>query len=246
MIALILAAGYGTRLYPLTKRFPKPLLKVKGKPIINYIADKLSAIPEIDEILVVTNSKFFKDFSAWSKGYKCSKKIRVINDLTKSLADRRGAVGDMKFALEKAKVCDDVLVIGGDNLIEGRLDKFIDFACRTRGPSIGIYDIKLKSEAVNYGVVKLDNSRRIADFKEKPKKPASTLVAMCLYYFPKDSLMFLKTYIRENKSKLDATGFYIDWLRRRVPVYGFEFSGAWFDIGDHKFYNRANQRVLPN
>jgi len=244
--ALILAAGYATRLYPLTKEFPKPLLKVRGRPMINYIADKVSGIADVDEIIVVTNSKFCKDFLSWAKSFKCGKKIRIVDDLTKNLSDRRGAVGDMKFALDKVKIKDDLLVVGGDNLITDGLNKFINFARKAAGPSVGVYDIKHKREAANYGVVKLDRFKRIADFKEKPKKPASTLVAMCLYYFPRESLGLLKEYIQENKGKLDATGFYIDWLRNRVPVYGFVFRGTWYDIGDRKFYNRANKSTLPN
>jgi glucose-1-phosphate thymidylyltransferase len=246
MKALILAGGYGTRLYPLTKEFPKPLLKVRGRPIIDYIADKLSVVKGLDEIIVVTNSKFFRYFKAWGIKFKCVRRIRVINDLTKSLKDRRGAVGDMKFAMDKARIEEDLLVVGGDNLIGGNLDRFINFASRVQGPSIGVYDIRNKREAVNYGVVKLDGRRRITDFREKPARPASTLVAMCLYYFPRETLSLLKDYIKQNKNRLDATGFYIDWLRKRVPVYGFEFKGAWFDIGDHKFYKRANRKNLSN
>ncbi|MCX5711245.1 MAG: nucleotidyltransferase family protein [Candidatus Omnitrophica bacterium] len=220
MKALILAAGYATRLYPLTKDFPKPLLKVGGRPIINYIADKISAVGSVDEIIVVTNSKFLRDFRSWSKGFKCVKRISIVDDKTSSLKDRRGAVGDMKFAVDIKEIKDDLIVIGGDNLFEGSLNKFVSFAAKSSSPSIGVYDIKDKREAANYGVVRLSHNKGIVDFKEKPKKPSSTLVAMCLYYFPKDSLGLLKDYTRANKHKHDATGFYIEWLRKKVPVYG--------------------------
>jgi len=246
MKALILAAGYATRLYPLTRDFPKPLLEVGRRPIINYIADKISAVGPVDEIIVVTNKKFLKDFNCWSKDFKCVKKISIVNDETSSLKDRRGAIGDMKFAVSKKKIKDDLIVIGGDNIFEGSLSRFVSFAAKSNGPAIGVYDIKDRREAANYGVVRLSRSKIIVDFKEKPKKPDSTLVAMCLYYFPKESLGLLKDYTRANKHKHDATGFYIEWLRNRVPVYGFEFPGRWFDIGDYKYYKQANKRLSQN
>ncbi|MCX5709402.1 MAG: sugar phosphate nucleotidyltransferase [Candidatus Omnitrophica bacterium] len=152
----------------------------------------------------------------------------------------------MKFAVDIKKIQDDLIVIGGDNIFEGSLNKFVSFAAKSKSPAIGVYDIKDKREAANYGVVKLGRFKAIVDFQEKPKKPNSTLVAMCLYYFPKESLGLLKDYARANKHKHDATGFYIGWLRKRVSVYGFEFPGHWFDIGDHKYYKQANKRLSQN
>ena len=242
MKALILAAGYATRLYPLTKEYPKPLLEIKGRPIIEHIIGKLEGIEELDEIIVVTNSKFFAKFKEWRRSFECVKKIALVDDLTKDLSDRRGAIGDMNFAICAKKIKDSLLVIGGDNLLGGKLETFLSFA-RKEGkyPSIGIHDIKKKSEAKNYGVVKLGKSGLIVDFQEKPDKPDSTLAAMCVYYFPAGSIKLLKEYMRKNAKKMDATGFYIDWLRKKTSVYGFIFKGSWFDIGDKKFYHKAQE-----
>ncbi|MBP7216671.1 MAG: nucleotidyltransferase family protein [Candidatus Omnitrophica bacterium] len=241
MKALILAAGYATRLYPLTKEFPKPLLEVEKKPIIDYIVEKIEGLSAIDEILVVTNSKFVGQFKVWAQARASSKPIRVIDDLTTSNDDRLGAIGDIHFALQDTNLCDDLLVIGGDNLFEDPLHDFLAFAQTHRSaPSIGIYDIQDITHANKYGVVKLSDDQRVVDFQEKPAKPQSTLVAMCVYYFPCDKLGLIKEYLTLRQGKHDATGFYIDWLRQQVPVYAFLFKGRWYDIGDHAFYHKAN------
>jgi len=242
MKALILAAGYAVRLYPLTKRFPKPLLKVAGRPIIDYIVDKLVLIDDIDEIMVVTNNRFIKKFRQWSRSRKSNKKITIINDLTMSPEDRLGAIGDIYFSIEKNKVKDDILVVGGDNLLEDNLEQFVKFSVKKKlKPVIGVYDIKDKAEASKYGVIKLNKDKRIIDFQEKPEKPKSSLVAMCLYYFPEGKLKLLKEYMADETNRKDATGFYIDWLRKKEIVYGFIFNQQWFDIGDRKFYDQANK-----
>ena len=259
-----MAAGYATRLYPLTKDYPKPLLKLGTKPIIDYIIEKLDIIDEIDEIIVVTNSRFFSHFKNWSKKVKLSKKLSLLDDLTKSLSDRRGAIGDMDFAIKNKRINEDLIVVGGDNLFDDNLKDFLFFAKEKTGkPVIGAYNIRNKIHAKKYGVLKLDKKNRVIDFQEKPRAPKSTLVAMCLYYFPKERLTLIKEYLNpvrntklpRSKNKIsngvnkknkqyDATGLYIDWLRKRCPVYGFVFNGRWYDIGDHKFYNEAKKAFI--
>lgn len=240
MKALILAAGYATRLYPLTKEQPKPLLEVKDKPIISYILDKLSRLREIDEVFVITNSKFFAHFLKWQKGLKIKKPVRIIDDRTCDNAGRLGAVGDISFALEGQNIKDDLLVAGGDNLFDGSLSGFLAFARRKKNqPVVGVFDIRDRSEAKKYGIVKLGRGGRVVDFQEKPKRPFSTLAAMCLYYFPKDTLGLVRQYLEHKNKNSDASGSYIGWLSKMGPVYGFQFSGSWYDIGDIKFYKEA-------
>ncbi|MFA5145590.1 MAG: nucleotidyltransferase family protein [Candidatus Omnitrophota bacterium] len=240
MKALILAAGYATRLYPLTKEYPKPLLVVEQKPVINFIIDKLKNLDEIDEIIVVTNSKFISRFRKWRQGLRIQKRVSLVDDLTKDNLDRRGAIGDIDFAINKRRVKDSLLVVGGDNLFDGDLKGFLRFTLVNKNsPVIGVYDIKDKLRANKYGVIKLGKDKKLIDFKEKPRNPKSALVAMCLYYFPKDKLGLIKEYVAGKARKTDATGSYIDWLRKKEPVYGFVFNGRWYDIGDHKFYNEA-------
>jgi len=247
MKALILAAGYATRLYPLTKEYPKPLLTVKHKPIIDFIIDKLNTIDEIDEIIVVTNSKFVSRFRKWQQKVHTQKRIILVDDLTRDNLDRRGAIGDIDFTINKKRIEDDLLVVGGDNLFDADLKDFILFVnARRNSPVIGAYNIRDKLNAKNYGVLKLDKNNRLIDFQEKPKNPKSTLVAMCLYYFPKERLGLIKEYLKNKIKKTDATGLYIDWLRKKFPVYGFVFDGKWYDIGDHKFYNEAKYKFQKN
>ena len=242
MKALILAAGYATRLYPLTKEYPKSLLKVGARSIIDYIIDKLCVIQDIDEIIVVTNSKFISVFRKWADETKSSKKITLVDDLTKDHADRRGAIGDMNFVIEDRHIDDDVLIVGGDNLFDSQLREFLSFAKgKSPSPVIGVYDIKNKEQSTKYGVIKMDQDNRIIDFEEKPKIPKSTFIAMCLYYFAKEKLALIKEYLDTKTDKHDATGFYIDWLRKKDKVYGFIFSGKWYDIGHHEFYHEANK-----
>jgi glucose-1-phosphate thymidylyltransferase len=243
MKALILAAGYATRLYPLTKEYPKPLLAVKGRPIIDFIVDKLNNIPVIDEIYVVTNSKFIGVFRRWAKALESPKKITLIDDLTKNNRDRLGAIGDIDFVIKKKGVKEDLLVIGGDNLFSGTLRGFLAFSRRNiPAPCAGLYKLRNKKDTGRYGVVKLNRRKAIISFIEKPKKPESNLVAMCLYYMPKDSLGLIKQYLRNNNKQADTTGGYIAWLKSRVDVYGYVFKGSWFDIGDYKYLNAAKEK----
>ncbi len=243
MKALILAAGYATRLYPLTKDYPKPLLMIRQKPIINYIIDKLQAINGLNEIIVITNHKFISLFLKWVNKVHSQKRIALVDDLTSSPDDKRGAIGDINFAINRKHIKEDLLVIGSDNLFDRDLGYFLSFAKVNKpNPVIGVYDIKNIDEAKKYGLIKLNRKNRIVDFQEKPKKPTSTLAAMCLYYFPKESLGLFKEYLKNKKHKQDATGFYIDWLRKRVPVYGFVFDGLWYDIGDRNFYQEAKKK----
>jgi glucose-1-phosphate thymidylyltransferase len=245
MKALILAAGYGTRLYPLTRSYPKALLKVGHKPIIDYIVAKLDKIDDIDEIIIVTNSRFIALFKKWARLVKTKKKLSLLDDLTKDYAARRGAIGDIYFAINKKRLKSDLLVIGSDNLFDEDLEDFLSTAkFKHPHPVIGIYNLKDTKQAKNYGVVRLDKRNRVIDFKEKPDNPKSKLVAMCLYYFPKEKLGLFRKYLGAKANKRDAVGFYIDWLRRKEKVFGFLFYGNWLDIGGRKTYNEAKKEFV--
>jgi len=245
MKALILAAGYATRLYPVTKKYPKPLLEVKGRPIIDYIIDKLELISCINEIYIVTNSKFIGDFKKWSKTASFKKKITLVDDRTKNNQHRLGAVGDIDFVINQKKIKEDLLVVGGDNLFSASVQGFLNAAKSFAAPaSIGLFRLKRKADASRYGVVKLDKLKRVISFKEKPKHPDSNLVAMCLYYIAKDYLSLIRSYLEDKNRKADATGSYIAWLKDKADVYGYVFNGSWFDIGDYKYLNTAKEEFV--
>ncbi|MBU1090621.1 MAG: nucleotidyltransferase family protein [Candidatus Omnitrophica bacterium] len=243
MKALILAAGYATRLYPLTRNRPKPLLKLGKKPIVDRIIGKIDCLPEVDEVSVITNSRFISDFKKWRKESKFKLRLSLIDDLTKNIDDRRGAIGDLSFAIARKRIKDDLLIIAGDNIFADSLRDFVCFGKKMNNVVIGAYNIKSKAQARQYGVIKLDRNRRLVNFEEKPEKPKSTLVAMCLYYFPKKMLGLVKEYMYKD-NRYDTAGSYISWLERRTPVYGYIFNKWWYDIGDHKSYREAQRRFI--
>jgi glucose-1-phosphate thymidylyltransferase len=230
MRVVILAAGYGTRLYPLTLRIAKPLLPINNKPIINFLIDKVENLRKyfpVTEVVIVVNNKFYKSFISWKKKYKIEAKI--INDGSDSPRDKLGAIKDIKFAIQDANT--DWLVMGGDNLFEDDLIDFVRFSYDKKPyVALGIYDVRSKSVARRFGIVKLNDKNQIVSFQEKPKRPISTLAASCVYFFPKHTLGSLDSFIYENKN-VDASGQYIAWLAKSTKVFGYKFKGKWIDIG---------------
>ena len=240
MQVLILAAGYGTRLYPLIKDTPKALLAVNNRPLVDYILDKFEYLPEISQVLLVTNNKFKKNFDNWAQDHKdFPVKIKIINDGTNSPDDRLGSMGDINYVITHEKINEDLLVVGSDNLFDAKLDDFIRFS-KKNAPftTIGLYDIGSKENAKIYGVVELAAEQKILSFEEKPAQPKSSLIGMCLYFYPRPSLNFVGRFLTETQ-KADKAGDYIQWLYKKEPVYGFKFQGKWYDIGSVESYQDA-------
>ncbi len=240
MQALILAAGYGTRLYPLTKHTPKPLLTIQGRALVDYLLDKIDGIQGLTQVCVVTNDKFEPHFQKWAlKNSTSKRKIVVVNDGTKSNEDRLGSIGDISFVFKKNKIDEDLLVLGGDNLFDQNLKAFISL-CLKKSPqvTVGIYDIKDKEQAKKFGVIGLNKNKVIESFEEKPQNPKSSLIGMCLYFFPRQTLYLIDKYLAECK-KNDTSGDYIKWLSQQQEVYGFVFDGTWYDIGSIESYKDA-------
>lgn len=241
MKCLILAAGYATRLYPLTRNKAKPLLPIAGKAVIEHIISRIEQIQDIDEILVVTNAKFFEQFKQWQRNFQAKQSVKILNDYSSTEKDRLGAIGDMDFVVAKEKITEDLLVIAGDNLFELALDNFLDFAVKkVPAFSIGLYNLKNQEDVTKYSEVHLDEESRVTEFTEKPAHPTSTLIAKCLYFFPAAKLGLISEYIRTGGS-IDAPGHYISWLCKRDEVYGYIFQGKWYDIGSYEIYQRADR-----
>jgi len=240
MKALILAAGYATRLYPLTKDRPKPLLPVAGRPIIDYIMDKLEKVEEIDTIFVVTNQRFSSQFRSWALNYKGDKELIVMDDGTTDDDNKLGAIGDMWFVIDALKVDDDFLVVAGDNLFPFEFTDFVTFFKEKQTTVVALYDVGDRELIKRYSSVVVNEEGRIIDFEEKPQEPKTTLAAVCLYLFPKDQLHLVGEYVKEGNNP-DAPGYYIGWLHKKVPVYGFVFDEVWFDIGGLDMYKKADE-----
>lgn len=242
MKALLLAAGYATRLCPLTLDKPKALLPIGEQPIIDYILAKIRRVREIDEVVVVTNHKFYEHFKKWADGHRGLLTVSVIDDGTLSNDDRLGAIGDIEFAIRRKAIKEDLLVVGADNIFDAGLVNFIKFSTSKKaGGCVGLYDLADRKLATQYGVVSIDASGKVIDFQEKPQFPKSTFVSTCIYYFPAQKLKMFRKYLSSASKSKDASGNYIMWLSKNDSVYGYVLSGRWYDIGDMKSYKKADK-----
>ena len=233
MKAILLCAGYATRLRPLTEDFPKPLLPVGGRPMLDWILDRVVEVT--DDVHVVTNRRFAADFERWSAG-----RATVHDDGTTSNEDRLGAIGDVRFVLDRIGRDDDVLVIAGDNLFDYSL---ADYAAWWRGKgaasAVAVHDVADLELVRQYSVVAMDTDERIVSFVEKPREPQSTLCATATYIYHREHLPLLDAYPGDP----DKSGSLVEWLHERAPVYGYRFEGEWLDIGDRAQLLEADNRL---
>jgi glucose-1-phosphate thymidylyltransferase len=243
MKIIILAAGYATRLYPLTLTRPKPLLPVAGKPMIDYVLDNLAPIGGIDRIYVVTNAKFAGHFEQWSQNYRANKaklNFTIVNDLSTDDSNKLGAIGDIRFVLQTQNVEDDIIVVAGDNLFSDKLSDFGRFCREKNAPVLAVYDVGNLEEIRKYNAISLDGEGRITFFEEKPKNPTSTLTGIALYFYPKATLPLIEQYVAEGNNP-DQPGRLVQWLYPRVPVYTWKVPGLWYDIGSKETLEEANR-----
>jgi glucose-1-phosphate thymidylyltransferase len=243
MKVIILAAGYATRLYPLTLTQPKPLLPVAGKPMIEYVLDNLSPIPGIDRIYVVTNAKFAGHFQKWADDYRAAKSqfnFTIVNDGSTDDTNKLGAIGDIHFVLKTQNVDDDLIVVAGDNLFSEKLEGFGAVCREKNAPVLALYDVGDLEQIKKYNSISLDANGRITFFEEKPKNPTSTLTGIALYYYPKSSLPLIQKYVAEGNNP-DQPGRLVQWLYTRTPVYTWQVPGIWYDIGSKETLEEANR-----
>ena len=241
MKAIILGAGYGTRLYPLTRNKPKPLLTVGGRTILEHILDRINQVPELEDVLLVTNDRFAGHFEDWARGFHWKRPIEVLNDGTTTNENRLGAVGDIYFVLKQKGIREDTLVVGGDNLFEFDLSQAGDFFKQKQRSVVGLYDMADRSKVAGlYGVVSIDEASRITGLEEKPMEPKSALISTALYFFTAPDLENLRIYIEEGNSP-DNLGDFVRYLVEKQEVYGYVFREEWFDIGSFEQYERADK-----
>lgn len=243
MNILILAAGYATRLYPLTQSKAKPLLDVAGKPMMEWVIDNLAPIEGIEKVFVVTNSKFAADFEAWAAHYNqthAKLAFEIINDGSTSDADKLGAIGDIKLVIDRTGLDkSDLIVVAGDNLFSESLEDFGRFCHAKNQPVLGVYDVGSLDEAKKYGVVAVSDSGEITSFEEKPAEPKSTLIGIALYYYPAATVAQFATYLAEGNNP-DQPGRFVQWLYARTPVQTWQVPGTWFDVGSKETLEQAN------
>jgi glucose-1-phosphate thymidylyltransferase len=248
MNVLILAAGYATRLYPLTLNKAKPLLVVGGKPIIEWLVDNLAGIPDLETIYVVTNNKFATDFQAWGQRYQKRHptfKFKVVNDGSKSDDDKLGAIGDINFVVTHENLSQTgLLVAAGDNLFTNSLADFVASARNTE-VTVAVYDVGDTEAIKKYGNVAVDAQGIITRFEEKPLKPQGTLAAIALYFYSPAVLSLLRTYLAAGNNA-DQPGRFVQWLYTHKPVKTFQIKGQWLDIGSKETLENADKTLASN
>ena len=243
MKLIILAAGYATRLYPLTQNQPKPLLPVAGKPMMEHVLDNIATIKAIDHAYVVTNAKFVKHFEDWAATYRRPNlhfSFTIVNDGSTDDSNKLGAIGDMHLVLKKYEIDDDVILIGGDNLFSTDLEEFGVYCEQKKAPVTGVYDVGDLEAIKKYNAIEIDEDDRITFFEEKPQVPRSTLTGIALYYYPTTTMPLIHQYIAEGNNP-DQPGRLVQWLYTRTPFYVWKVPGLWYDVGSIETLEEANR-----
>lgn len=237
MKCIILAAGYATRLYPLTENFPKPLLEVQGKAILDWLIEDIDMSNEVDEYIVISNHKFYEHFASWAKGRD---NITIVDDGTSTNETRLGAVCDIQFAIDKLNLDDDMLVIAGDNLLDFSLCKFIEYAKKKNTSCIMRYYEPEFKKLLKCGVVTIDENDKILNMTEKSPEPATHWCCPPFYYYTKEDARLVKKGI-EAGCGTDAPGSFIAWLSGVTEVHAFEMPGKRYDIGNLESYEKVQK-----
>lgn len=239
MKALILAAGYATRLYPLTLDRPKALLHVGGKPMLDHLMEQLEQVEGLDEVYVVTNSKFAGAFREWAAA-RSGLPLRIIDDGTVDDDSKLGAIGDLDLTIREADLDDDLIVLAGDNLFSESIAPFPVFALGKGGPALGVYDVGDLDTIRRYSVIELDDDDRVTRLEEKPERPRSTLAGIALYFYPRSALRYVREYLEDGNNP-DQPGRLVQWLYPRTAVYGWRVPGRWFDVGSKETLDEADR-----
>ena len=237
MKCLILAAGYATRLYPLTENYPKPLLEVKNKKILDWLIDDLETTKEISEYIVVTNHKYASVFENWIK--ERNEKITLIDDGTITNETRLGALRDISLAVNELKINDDLFVMAGDNVLDFSLRTFIDYFKEKKVTCIMKYYEEDLNTLKKRSTIKVDSNDKVLEMLEKPSNPDSHYCCPPFYIYAKDDLKYIDMCI-ENADSLDAPGGFISYLYDKRPIYAMTMPGDRYDIGDINSYQKVN------
>lgn len=240
MMCLILAAGYATRMYPLTENFPKPLLEVGGKTIIDWLICDVEKKQNIDKYIVVSNHKFIDKFNKWADKSEIKDKLIVLDDGSTENENRLGAVKDIAYAINKIGINDDLIVLAGDNLLDFSLGGFIDYFYEKNKTCVMRFFEENIEKLKKTGVAKIDSEDRILNMVEKPKEPESNWAIPPFYIYSKDDIQKIEKGISEG-CPTDAPGSFISWLCEQSEVYAYKMSGNRFDIGSIEGYENIKK-----
>lgn len=235
MKALILAAGYATRLYPLTLHVPKSLLPLGHATIVDHIIGKIEEVDDISDIILVSNSKFAPLFREWASSRSFNKRLEIVDDGSTCEENRLGAIGDMQFVLESEGIGDDLLVMAGDNVFTFDLQDYVDYFFKKQRDCILVQHMDRLEDLRRVGVVELDRSRKVLSFEEKPEHPKTDIGVFALYIYRKETLPLIKTYLDEGNDA-DAPGYFPEWLCQRKDIVAYFAEGNSYDIGTHEAY----------
>ena len=237
---IVLAAGYATRLYPLTENFPKPLLEIAGKSILDRLLEDIDSLPEINEHIIISNARYYEHFVNWKNNSKLKNPITIINDGSTNNDNRLGAVRDIQFAIEECSIDDDILVIAGDNVIDFSFSKFIDLFKEKNAAVIMCNYEEDVNTLKRSGVMVPDDDFKVISMEEKPEDPKSNWCVAPFYIYKKDELYLIKKGI-ESGCKTDAPGSFVCWLCTQTDVYALRSEGMRYDIGTLESYEHVKK-----
>lgn len=240
MDCILLAAGYATRLYPLTENKPKALLTLGSKTILDRVCEKIEEVDDVNNIYIVTNHRFADQLTEWANGYKGKKPVKVLDDGTTSNDNRLGAIGDMKFVIDRENITDEILVMASDNVFDFSLNDMVKLYREKNADLISAHYVEDLVDLRQMGVLELDDDNRVIGFVEKPAEPKTHWGVPPFYFYKKETLALIDQYLKEGNNP-DAPGHLIPWLIERVPVYAYTFNVMTIDIGTPKTYAEAQK-----
>lgn len=244
MKAIVLVAGYASRLYPLTLNTPKALLTLNNVTLLDYLMEKVSELDVIDEVILVSNQKFYQNFIDWKKTYTGNKKITILNDGTTTNENRLGAIGDTEFAIQKLNIDDEIMLLVSDNYFTFSLKDFYNFYLEKKSDCILVTEFEdLEYLGKHFACVKVNEQNQITSMVEKPGGiPDTNIGAYASYIYTKESVRMIKEYLEQGNNK-DAPGNFPSWLYTRKPVFAYPFQGECYDIGTIEVYKSLNEKL---
>lgn len=244
MKCILLAAGYATRMYPLTENFPKPLLEIQGKPLLDWLIGDIDNIKEIEEINIVTNHKFIDIFKKWYQKNNYNTRINILDDGSTQNENRIGALRDVALCVDRLKINDDILVLAGDNLVDFSFDSFVDFFKNIGHTCIMTHYEESVEKLRKTGVVELDDVNRVLQMQEKPQNPISNYAVPPFYIYAKKDLEIILDGINNGKCNVDSPGSLIKWLCEKTDIYAYHMKGKRYDVGSLETYYKLKENFI--